>query len=544
MLVSFGGMHSKGVVSMKNGSVSFQISIIVIFTSIITLPFVYSGASGEYDSMRMLIGIVNSMKDGSPFVGYNYDISFAYYHLLELFRAYFEHSYENLFTVTNYLSAFFAILTQVPLYFIVKRYWGEVAAVLACLFFATIPVWWGLSLYGHPMVPAVLFFLMGLSLYTVGLFESNAFSIRRLGYIALSILLFSLALAFRLDVILLFPLLTAIYILNNEKFSSATIQSVVIGIISLIIFLKFQAHFGVEPLNANLNDSVQSNADGFDGIVDRLLYWHNLDRLQGNLIKGVIAFVYGSGLIYILLFTGCVVFLVSKKDYKSLFFLLPVVVINLFFWLPNPMPTRHFVYISPLIAVGCSLAVYYLAARLNTATLRVTVSMFLAAFLFSNILTEILFPIVRANYPWKYKQQDFSFRFPIRSVPINQINTEDYFCTSRSTAQCLLEDVQHKPNVILGDPIPIMLYMQLLSDKTILFSEEAKYGGVIFKMTHGHDRYYFPINFYNSLKGFNKGINAEYNSKEYGLAVDKNNPIISGVKYSFNEGMRIHNICK
>jgi hypothetical protein len=517
-------------------STKLQLGSLIAFSCVLYFPLVYKNTTGENDSMRMIINIIQSLKDDVSFYGYNYNISFAYYYLLELFRDYFIESYENLFIVMNYLSVCFAVFAQVPLYFIVKRYWDSKIAILTCVVFATMPVWWNLSLYGHPMIPSTALFLAGLSLYTTNIFQNKNLSAYKAGLLVLSILIFSASLSFRLDTILLFPLLTAIFILNRESIYYSFAKSILIGICSLAIFIFLQNTYGAIQAESGLS--------GFSSVLERMADYHNLSRFLDSMKKGLISFSFAMGHVYLLLFSAGVIFLAIKKDYKSLFFLLPVSIINLIFWLPNPTPVRHFVYVAPIIAFGCSLFVFQFGSRYIKITNAKTIILCFFVLFVSVLSSELLFPLAKAHYPWNYKAQDFSWRIPIRSTPISKRNIEEHFYASKITSQCLVKELDNIPNIIVGESLPLIMYIQMLSEDNIKFSEYATANRtVFFKVRLGESTFYIPDMQGDRISDYIADINEYFKNGQYSLMVDRNNHVTGSVNYSFADNITVLNHC-
>jgi hypothetical protein len=136
-----------------------------------TTPFVSTTTFGDRDAYRVAVGIIDAVRSGqylaSPLL-YGLDKSFAYFALINLFTPLFREKPETIISVLNYLNAFASILTIIPYYLLVKKYWGMRAAVLANLLLISVPVWRQTSLYSHPMTLAIRNIGMSTSLSTQG----------------------------------------------------------------------------------------------------------------------------------------------------------------------------------------------------------------------------------------------------------------------------------------------------------------------------------------------------------------------------------------
>ncbi len=439
------------------------LSILLIWASLAYLPFVYRGTLGEWDSFRMANGVIHSITTGHPFKSpllYNLKISFGYYALLYLFTFIFKTNLALVITFMNYINAICAILMVPPLFFTVKRYWGNTAAVLANVLLMFIPSWWNLSLYGHPMTQAMLFMFIGLALigYRSQLTSLKAAPWKLIALDVSIIFAFSLSLVFRLDAVLMFPLITACLLLERYSFKAVVLRSMLYGFLPLIVF------FVAQSIIPDFDTATSSP----NTIVQLLLAWHNLSRIVPNLLRALAIGALACHPLYLLAFCVSCLYLAYKRSYLALFFILPAFVLNFLFWIPNPSPARHFVYMAPVLAVG--IAIWLSGVPWGTTSLtkygRVftpipAVILFVAASLISS---ELMYPIVRANYPWKTAPQNYSARAYIRSIFINKYYSEKYFHDVARFGRDLHQlGPKDRPVFVIADARPVLLQLQLLS---------------------------------------------------------------------------------
>jgi hypothetical protein len=191
---------------MQKGLFRYPALILVLLQTAAILPFRYTQELGERDSYRMLLGLIDSLKHGSPFVSsllYNREASFGYYAFLYALTPITGHSASTLIPAMNWIGLFSVILFVFPFYFVTERLFGRNIALSASIVLIATPVWWHCGLYGHPETTALLFFFFAMALlcrYTrrpPWPSQTGAF------------ILVTATLTFRLDTVLLFPALIA-----------------------------------------------------------------------------------------------------------------------------------------------------------------------------------------------------------------------------------------------------------------------------------------------------------------------------------------------
>ncbi|MDZ8082419.1 MAG: hypothetical protein RMX35_25565 [Nostoc sp. DcaGUA01] len=410
--------------------------VLLILASISYLPFTYRDTPGERDGFRMITGIIDSVTSekplGSPLL-YGRNISFAYYALIDIFRPLFEKNFTLIIPITNYISSFSSILMVIPIFYFVKRYWGVTTAVLANLLLIFIPVWWSTSLYGHPMIQAVLFMFIGLALiaYRSKVKSSNAGLLKLTLLDILIISAFSLCLMFRLDAVLMFLLIPGCFFLERYSLRKVVFYSILYVLFAIIIF--FVAKSQIPEI------SIES-----DGILEDLIFYHGPDIIVENFKAGTKAFIEACNPLYILLSLITFVYLWLKRDYSTLLFIFPTLILNYIFWLPNYYPARHFIYVSPVLAIGN-------AVWLHTAFKKI-LPFCRSKKIIGISLGLVLISIICVSYRVSYSPP----------YPYWQTQTED----NKRLAENLHNlPSREKPIFVIGDSVPVVLEMQLLSSK-------------------------------------------------------------------------------
>ncbi|MEH2279326.1 MAG: hypothetical protein V7K40_32215 [Nostoc sp.] len=405
--------------------------------SIFYLTIVYKNTFGERDTFRMAMGVIDSITSNKPLGSsmlYGRDISFAYFVLLDFFRPIFKTNLALIIPFMNYINALSAILMVIPFFFLVKRYWGTTIALLANILLISIPAWRATSQYGHPMTEAVLFMFIGLALIGYRSFLRSL----RLGWnklILLDVLIiaaFALCLMFRLDAILMFPLIPACLLLENYPFKKIVSTSILYSVFPIILFKVMQSQLPVIP-------GQESN-----GILDQLLLWNNPVRYVDNFLRGNLLFIWGlNPLICVIFVISCIYLVYKQRNYSTLFFILPTVLLNYIFWLPNAAPPRHFIYLAPVAAI--SMAIFL-------TDIFPTVKSFVKNNRNTGVaLTAILTFSLLISYKYSY--------------PVPMSKKYSYTVQQLGNKLQQLKPI-NKPIFVIGDTIPAVVQMQLLSKDT------------------------------------------------------------------------------
>ncbi|BAY78525.1 hypothetical protein NIES25_50000 [Nostoc linckia NIES-25] len=410
--------------------------LLLILASISYLPFTYRDTPGERDGFRMEIGIIDSIISGKPLGSpllYARNISFGYYALIDIFRPCFQHNFTIITPIANYISSLSSILMVIPVFYLVKRYWGVTTAVLANLLLILIPVWWSTSLYGHPMIQAVLFMFIGLALiaYRSEIKSSDAGLLKLILLDILIISAFSLCLMFRLDAVLMFLLIPGYFFLERYSLTK------VISYSSLYIFFPIMIFFAVKSQLPEIN--IESGS-----ILEDLIFHHGPDLVVENFKIGTKTFIEACNPLYVLTFFISLVYLWVKRDDLTLLFIFPTLLVNYIFWLPNYYPARHFIYVSPVLAIGNAILLHAAFKKIlpfwrNQKIIGISLAV---------VLVGIIFVSYRVCYSVPY--------------PYWQTQTEDNKRLAKS-----LQDLPPREQriFVVADSIPVVLEMQLLSSK-------------------------------------------------------------------------------
>jgi len=422
----------------QKNKVVLGLLILLVFATIFYLLNAYQATFGERDSYRMIVGMNDLILFDKPLGArrlYGSDISFAYYALVDFFRPIFKKNLLLIVPLMNYINAVFGILMVIPFFLLVKRYWGVSIALLANVLLILLPVWRITAQYAHPMVGSVVFMFIGLTLisYRSSLNSLRLFS-NKLILIFWDILIvaaFALCLMFRLDAILMFTLIPACLFLEGYTLKKIVFPTILYSFLPLVIFKVIQFQLPYIHLEKN------------GGIFEQILLWNNPVRYVDQFLRGNLLFIWGLNPLFFVIFLISCVYLWRKRSYQDLYFILPTVLINYIFWLPNPAPARHFIYLSPVVAI--SIAIFF-------ADIFPKVRAFVQNHQKTGVAIAALFifAVVISNH--------YSYSAPLSKK-------YSYAVTELGTKLHQLEP-KGKPIFVIGDTIPAAAQMQLISAQT------------------------------------------------------------------------------
>ena len=480
--------------------------LLFVFACVCYLPFTYQGELGEKDSYRMVTGYLDSINSGTPFISsflYARHTSFGYYAWLYLFSDVVQARPPFVIELMNYSNAIAAVLMVIPFFFVVSRYWGLGTAVGANLILMLIPVWWQLSRYGHPQLPAITFMFIGIALlcYRSHL-ESEHYSKAKI--FACDILItaaFSFCLMIRLDAILMFPLILGCLILERFSFKTATYRFVAYSILPLLI--RFAA-------NAFLPVDVSQTS----GVNPFHLLWkyHTPTRMVEHFGLANKLFFTAYPPFLIMIFIIACLYLLRARKYSSLFFVVPVVLINYIFWLSNPYLARHFVYLSPTLSIGIAMLLSSMGERLRSLI------PYNKLVIHTGILLVFLFAFLSVS------------KLDGIKLYRNQFSSSEQAYNAGRLGQDLQKlPALNNPIFVIANAEPVIVNMQLNADSMTLTRENS------FKVVYnGKNKFIFDSRASWSLKGLVALKKKTEDYDEFYWIVDPYDPSVQKIIKSFN----------
>lgn len=348
--------------------------ILAVATVAIVLAYVaaqwllrYDTTFGERDSYRVFAGLLQSFRSGRPLATdlvYGYGASKGYFALIA-WLVDPSVSAERLARILNAVSFVSGALLLAPVYVIGRVMAGPRGAAWTLAALVTVPLWLHGSRYAHPMWPAILLATCAIALLAI---RDTTRGLRRAAVNGGVVVLMAGAMTMRLDVILMGPMALAFATdgtrLDLRRLASlAGLGLVTLAVTGLILF------------------ALPSLAGG-QSVLATLASWHNPKRFLTQAPNAHYLMLRALNPALILAFLASVAHLWKRWDVRCLLLVLPTVLLNYLFWIPNPQPARHFLYLVPAFALGigfCAAHARDVAASRNDAAVLIVLSILVLA---------------------------------------------------------------------------------------------------------------------------------------------------------------------
>lgn len=342
--------------------------------------------------------IVNPPREVAPFI-FNQEMSFGYYELLSIIYRIVSHDFSKLIIILNYLNAIFGILLILIFGILAKRLAGEVVAVLGMFILLFDHALWNWSLYGHPGILSVTFFILSLYFFDKGVtnakidFETSPTRNKQLGHFILSGMLALAALLLRVDIIFVFASYLLLY--NYRKSEQQNIRNLLLffGLIFLsYIILKYLA------LGYVMGNTISSHIHDY-------IY---LKTILSRLVINVSLFSAGMGIFF--LTAAMVSIFCWGKRYPKL---LPVLLLSIFpifiLALGHMDFPRESIPIHPILALFSALTFEKFFSKLSWGILGIIVVYI--------VQTAVVYYPLKKLWARKFPPQP-SIPFVVRPIPI------------------------------------------------------------------------------------------------------------------------------
>jgi hypothetical protein len=298
-----------------NRKVIYGMLILALLASRLLLVSKHPGDVDPALYILSLEEIVHPPKEVASFI-FNQEMSFGYYELLSIINRIVSHDISQLVIILNYLNAIFGTFLIFIFGLLAKRLAGEVIAILSMFILLLDHAIWNWSLYGHPGIMSVTFFIFSLYFFDKGatntkiVSETSPTRNKQVGYFILSGMLALAALLLRIDIIFVFASYLLLY--NYRKRERQNIRDLLLffGLIFLsYVILKYLA------LGYVMGNTISS----------RIHDYISLKTILSRLVINVSLFSAGMG-IFFLTAAMISIFCWGKKQPK----LLPVLLLSIF----------------------------------------------------------------------------------------------------------------------------------------------------------------------------------------------------------------------
>ncbi len=316
----------------------------------------YRNTFGERDSYRVFDGVLDAFIQGKDLASglvYGYGISRGYFAIVATLRSLAAHPLE-LARALNLITYVSVVASLIPISLIARALAGNTAGLAAAVIVMTVPIWVFCGEYAHPMWPAIFFILAALA--AVGL-RSNMRSSWRYVLDLAAVCLIGLAFSMRVDVLLMAPMFLA-FCFDEGRFSlTKAAYLAALGIAGIGIGLGI---FALLPSPPPAHASVPA----------LLAEWHNPKRFVANFGAAQLRVMRALNPLLVLGFVCAIILLIRARDLPRLAAVLPLVLLNYLFWIPNPQPERHFLYLVPGLALALAFVLADAIERPPTAAIR------------------------------------------------------------------------------------------------------------------------------------------------------------------------------
>lgn len=445
---------------------------IFLFAAIVR-PYVYDDVVGEGDLTLVTNGLLLGSRigfDAASSLHYGLSFSYGYYWFIYtvLPDSLFRHAEDVIMFIneSGYVSAL-ATLTFAAL--LVARLYGAFVAACSIIIFGFSPMFLELATSGHPLLPAAALLFFGGYLLLLG--EGLAPMWARVLVTALSGMVIFASLSVRADTALALPWL--VFATREWKPDRTMLFNILARGVTVtaafLVFLYVQRFF--------VSDTGSTGALG-----NFLSVFYQIRQVP----KGVVALLIASGLITSLCVAAA--FLLKSRSLKHAAFLaLLLIVPTLVFWLPNPLPSRHFFF--AIFGAAVFIGVALLAAGMQK---KVLVPVAFAIVLSNQAMAEMVYPTIVANYDWNYPmlgERRSTFHVPLGAFHHNHNANQHLFTALREEGKAVAQ-LNHPKVIVFGDQITYIM-MALLDSAERVEMKENPSPKVSFEIQRGNQRFLF-----------------------------------------------------
>jgi hypothetical protein len=387
---------------------------------------------------------VDTLTNGTPFDSsllYNRQASFGYYGFWYLLAPLIGNTPQALAVAMNWLAFVSVVLFVIPEYLITEHMFGRDVAIVSGLILTATPVWWSYGLFAHPITTALLLFFTGLAILCR--YEQVPPLTVRLGILGL----FSAALMFRFDCMLLFIVVVAL-LLANRKLPLIELAKEFSLYLFGSVFLFVTAQRALPAV---------TQGDAPKSILTLLSQYQNLSLFLPG-IRGTLTILV-AGFTGLLLLTVPISgwLLYRRRNYPAMLLVPGFITANIIFWMPNPgTGARHFLMMAPAMSMSAALVVIWLFSW-NRVRAHLPLLPWAAGVVAAT-------GVVSTSEVQHHSKEGYYFRSPFEGS--FQVDGEKIENAQRIAAQLL----RLPP---LGTPVVV------LSDSTLVIAEMEKLAGAV-----------------------------------------------------------------
>ncbi len=361
---------------------AFYLTILLTLSIISHFPFVLKGF-GELDATKIAVSVIDMINNGPDAAFANFyftDVIPLYILYLKLFMKLLNNNYSYLPVVMNYTNAVFGTLTIIPAFLLIKQLFrNSTIAFYSVLTFIFAPSFYQSTIMGFPHLISLFFLLISFLLYLSGIDHTNkkVFSL----YIILAYIFLTIALLFKSDYILASGFYAGLLFIRKIKDKTKIISPFLIIGVSGTLFLIFRRFILGPTGGTTMSREALSRWYHFSLAIPR--------TLDGFIIQvGPIAYAFGIATFFLSIIS--LIYLLYKKRFDILIFVLSWAALPTFFWaiMIGNNARHNMLSVLPVI-VGI---IYFLHERFKKGILILTIILVLANYFIIPPSSSILRP--------------------------------------------------------------------------------------------------------------------------------------------------------
>ncbi|MEM3101512.1 MAG: hypothetical protein QXT99_09200 [Candidatus Nitrosotenuis sp.] len=307
----------------KNYSVIY-FTILLIVSIVSHFPFVLKGF-GELDATKIAVSVIDMINNGSNAAFANFyftDVIPLYILYLKSFMKLLNYNYSYLPLIMNYTNVIVGILIIVPTYLLINRLFNnQIITFCSILTLLFAPSFYQATIMGFPHLISFFFLLASFLIYVSGIDHSHGKSF--LLKMFLTYILLTTALLFKSDYILASGFYIGILFIRKIKDKTKIISPFIIIGFSGILFIIFRR-------------LILGPTGGTTMTREALLRWYHFSlaiprTLDGFILQvGPIAYAFGIATFFLSIIS--LIYLLYKKRFDILIFVLSWSALPTFFW--------------------------------------------------------------------------------------------------------------------------------------------------------------------------------------------------------------------
>jgi len=376
--------------------------MLVALSLVTRLPFLCRGGMGEADSVVMAAGMAQWMMSdvgfGDIFL-YGRQLSPGIYFVFRFLYPILFHDASHVIAFLNWINVLSSALIVIPLFLIMRRLFNRSVTTACVILILFTPLVWELGTFFHPIMPAVLLFLLAFLAW-----DRIAWSPRGAAFYALTFVLVAAATIMRVEVLLAVPALLVAGLIAPRKKRN----------LALLVSLLFLAVAAYALVLKGISKAASISFHGMPQFMDTYSRGYISSISSRAAARSVIWASLGLGIATVFLAIGgtaaSLFGAAAKREARAgahhrefiaaIVWIIPVLVL----WLPQPSPIVRHYFLAALAA--CWLVGETILRRVPR---RRAITIAAIAVACNLLVPETLYRVYNASHPGSPKEPSGSF---------------------------------------------------------------------------------------------------------------------------------------